>query len=365
MFHLCYTNRDAWSISKTTGVYGNVFGSLDDDGNITAPDTENGKWGKLGDLVALKDGDLVFFYVKKSQDLLGHLFGVFRVVGEPYFSQDDHFGSGSQKYPYRFNFTEHKNFPKHVPSSELAKLIEEGKIISMSTFERDRNAPFRGIRQLTFDEGKFLEDLCLRFNPKTDPSATSNLPFPIPAGSSLASTIIESSVPILTPKTVSYDLPVTGVRKFKIKHENALQAHIFYKLRRKLSSVETDIGVTNFSECLMEFPLLKAQQFRADILCLFRNADDVPFFYSIIEIKKKRKISIKDLGQLMGYMKTFAESNRIPFNSLEGVYISDEFEQDTIDYIKSRETVEGGEPIRLVKYSVTSTGSLTFVQVFP
>jgi hypothetical protein len=71
----------------------------------------------------------------------------------------------------------------------------------------------------------------------------------------------------------------------------------------------------------MEVPLLRAQQFRSDILCLYRASEKKPHFYSIIEIKGNRAISIQDLSQLIGYMKTFAASKGIPFNATKVTFV--------------------------------------------
>lgn len=157
-------------------------------------------------------------------------------------------------------------------------------------------------------------------------------------------------------------VPVVRVRKnFYVAHfENSLQGYIYYSLRRGVNNVIGDIDINNFSECLMEVPMLKAQQFRSDILCLYRDGMNKPHFYSIIETKKNRIISIQDLSQLIGYMKTFSSSKGIPFNCIEGVYISTAFDEEAVKYLRNRKYVEKENPIRLIEYSVNKSGEVLF-----
>lgn len=155
MYHICFSNPEAWAISHKTGIYGNVQ---------TGNDNLKVFWGKIIDLAAIKPGDKVFFYVKDEMCL----HGLFEVSSEPYFCQDDLFDNENEKYPFRFNFNKVKGFSNPIPISELAKLIENGYLYSITTFERDQNATFRGIRQINYDEGKVLGETFLKFNPKAN-----------------------------------------------------------------------------------------------------------------------------------------------------------------------------------------------------
>lgn len=356
MYHICFTNPDAWEIGRPAGVYGNV-----DTGN----NSRQTFLGKLGDLVALAPGDRVFFYIKETKSLSG----VFEVVGEPYFCQDDLFQNPAELYSLRFNFAEVRHFDVNIPISELAKLIENRQIYSLTSFERDQNAGFRGIRQITNAEGLFLEETFLRFNPKVN---SLNVGFvehlDAPDGAELKEIVEETLIgTVYSEPTQIYfsSIPVERIRvgTYASKYENILQAYIFYCLRRNLNNVVEQLDLTNFTECLMEFPLLRAEQYRPDILCLFRDGLKAPHFYSILEIKRKLRIPIERLSQLIGYMKTFAAANEIPFNSMEGVYISLDFEHETIEYLKNRRDVEKKNPVRLVKYFVDANGVIGFEAV--
>jgi hypothetical protein len=353
MYHVCFSNPNAWAISYQNGVYGNV-----QTGN------ENFKvfWGKIIDLVALKPGDKVFFYVKDKMCL----HGLFEVSSEPYFCEDDLFENENEKYPFRFNFNQIKSFYNPIPVSELAKLIENGHLYSITTFERDQNSTFRGIRQLTNDEGKIIEETFLKYNPKANLADVPEYNHPeIDEGLEAEQiiTAVNQGEIYLGPTIILFNtIPVARVRRnfYVARYENSLQGYIYYSLRRRLNNVIEDLEVSNFSECLMEVPMLKAQQFRSDILCLYREGINKPHFYSIIETKKDRTISIQDLSQLIGYMKTFSSSKGIPFNCIEGVYISTAFEEEAVIYLRNRKYVEKENPVRLIQYSVNEIGEVSF-----
>jgi len=356
MYHICYSNPEAWQVSYEEGIYGNVYKTSD---NLVTT------WGKIIDLLALKAGDKVFFYIKDHMCL----FGLFEIVNEPYFCQNNVFKDSNQNYPYRFNFKESKHFPNPIPVYELAKLIENGLLSSLTSFERDTNATFRGIRQLSKEEGFLLEDTLLKYNPKGDISDVKVYSYPkiekTIEAKFLAANVIGGEIYKYPVKIQLQTLPTTRVRRnvYTAQYEKPLQGYVFYCLRRELNNVINDLDLNNFSECLMEVPLLKAQQFRPDVLCLFREELKKPHFYSIIEIKRNKKISINDLSQLIGYMKTFAESKGISFNFIEGLYISSDFEDDAISYLINRNNVEKENPIRLIKYLINENGEVSFSNI--
>lgn len=354
MYHICYSNPKAWAVSYQYGVYGNVQ---------TGNDNKKTFWGKLIDLAALKPGDYIFFYVKSEKALKG----LFVVTSEPYYNDDDLFDDVKELYPFRFNFKEVKHYDNPLPVGELAKLLQTGKLFSINSFERDTQGSFRGIRQITDEEADVLLRLFLKYNPKTNPCDIVEF-----IEASNAEEYIESSELIENVKAYNFPLEIrinTIPVKYKkrdtyiAQYENSLQGYIYYSIRRGINNVIEDLGLVNSSEWLMEVPFLKAQQLRSDILCLYKERNSDPHFYSIIETKKDKKISVSDLSQLIGYMKTFAEVKSISFNSIEGIYISNCFEQRTIDYLKSRKDVEKENPVRLIEYSADEGGNVTFNQI--
>jgi hypothetical protein len=355
MYHICYSNPRAWEISYLNGVYGNVE---------TGNNNTNTLWGKLRDLIAIVPGDKVFFYIKEEMVLRG----IFEAVSQPYICTDDLFDDPLERYPLRFNFREIANFPNAVPVSELAKLIENGTLSTISSFERDTQGNFRGIKQITDEEANNIQKLFFQYNPKTNLDDVIITESPEVEEEEEAANIVDwilNNDDFDEPWRINInELPLNRIRGRNIsRYEYALQAYIYYCLRNRLRNVIEDLTLNNFNECLLEVPLLKAQQFRSDILCIYKGIEGKPHFYSIVEIKNSREITIQDLSQLIGYMRTFAETKGIPFKSIEGVCISTSFEEDAIQYLINRRTVERENPIRLIRDELDNNGHVSFTQL--
>lgn len=356
MYHICFSNPEAWKISYQKGIYGNVK---------TGNNNKNTFWGKLVDLIALKPGDKIFFYVKDEKKL----FGLFEVISEPFYCEDDIFQNPEESYPFRFNFTEYKHFDNQIPISELAKLIESGLLFSLTTFERDQNAFFRSIRQLTNEEGLLLEKVFIGLNPKTNVNDIKTYSHPSIEIKREAIDIVNNegyNIDLSIPNLITFNkLPVKEISRHNLvsQYEVCLQGYIHYSIRRDLNNVIKDLNVENHTEALLEVPMLKAQQFRSDILCLYREEKSKPHFYSIIEIKRDKTITIDDLSQLIGYLKTYTSSKNIMFNNIEGVYISNHFEEEAVKYLRNRKSVEKENPIRLVHYLIDENGQINFKKI--
>lgn len=349
-YHICITNESAVNISITKGIYGNV-------GNET--ENRNVIWGKIRDLYAVKPGDFIILYVKNP---LSHIIGVFEVTSNPYICFDNIFNNSDEKYPYRFNFKIKYHFPNPIPVFEFYNLIEIGKLNSMATLEKDINSSYRGIRQLFEDDYKELLSLFYKYNPKTDP---------------LNFSIIKNNIKI-TKKIEAINLNTSNLKQYtnpteilfnqipneraKAILENVIHTYISYNLIHNTNNVRNDIDLNNISEIILEAPVFKTMQFRSDILTTFKN-DSTTYFYSFIELKKDKNIRIEDFSQLIGYLKSFALSRKLPANSFEGIYISNKFDSALIDYLQKRKTVEKENIIRLIKYSVDNKGFVKLTRV--
>ncbi len=348
-FHICITNQDAVNISISQGIYGNVGNSKE---------SRNVIWGKIRDLYAVKPGDLIVLYVKNP---CSHIVGVFEVTSNPYVCIDGTFGKG-EKYPYRFNFKEKYHFPNPIPVFEFYNLIEIGKINSMATLEKDMNSSYRGIMQLFENEYKELLDLFHKYNPKTDYLKVS------PNVNKVQKRTNIEAIDFNPDKISSYKQP-TEVLFNKIPLdgkkailENVIHTYVAYNLIHDLNDVRSALDLNNFSEIILEAPVFKTMQFRSDILTTFKN-DNTTTFYSFIELKKEKNIKIEDFSQLIGYLKSFALSRKLPANSFEGIYISYSFDADLIDYLQKRKTFEKENIICLIQYSVDSKGLVTLTKV--
>lgn len=213
-----------------------------------------------------------------------------------------------------------------------------------------------------------MKEVFYKFNPKGNDSDIREFVHPELNNEIEAKILIESSINgdiFDEPRIIRFnEIPVVSSGgRFVSQYENALQGFIYYSLRKNLFNIRESLKLQNISQLLLEVPLLKAQQFRSDILCLFQRENKKPHFYSIIEIKRDSLININDLAQLMGYLKTFAESNLLSFSSLEGLYISNDFTDDSIQYLMYRKSIENENPISLTKYTTNENGNVNFERI--
>ena len=349
-FHICISNEAAIEISVQNGVYGNV-------GN--AGESRHIIWGKIKDLYAVKPGDLIILYVKNP---ISSFRGIYEVTSLPYICSDDLFEDEKEKYPFRFNFKIKHHFPNPVPSFEFYGLVEKGKIDSLMSLSRDINSSYRGIRQLFQSEFNEILHLFYKYNPKTISSFFNQITSSyIDIGSIEAKDLdIKDLDEIHEPVSILFNqIPF---KKNKAILEDVLHAYIVYNVLHNLNNVREDLGLINFNELILEAPIFKSMQFRSDILATFKHEDRV-FYYSFFELKKDKTINIKDISQLIGYLKSFASSKSLGLNSYEGVYISNGFDPELVDYLQKREIVENESIIALISYNVNSEGFVTLDKI--
>ncbi|WP_339707791.1 hypothetical protein [uncultured Kriegella sp.] len=345
-FHICISNENAIETSLFHGVYGNV-------GN--ASESRRTIWGKIKDLYAIKPGDLILIYVKHP---VSHFRGVFEVSSIPYICSDDLFDEADNTYPFRFNFKIKQHFPNAVPAFEFYSLVESGKIDSLISLARDINSSYRGIRQLFESEFNEILHLFYKYNPKTNPLdfeeiITPNInPIEIEAKDFMAENLDD----IKEHTIINFNqIPFENNRAIL---EDVLHAYIVTNVLNNTNNLREKLGLLNFNELILEAPIFKSMQFRSDILATFKQADRV-YFYSFFELKRDKKIGIEEISQLISYLKSFAASKSLPVNSYEGVYISNRFDDELIDYLKKRRTVEKENIISLISYSINDDGYVT------
>jgi hypothetical protein len=342
-FHICISNGNAIETSLSHGIYGNV-------GN--ASESRSTIWGKIKDLYAIKAGDLVLIYVKHP---ISHFRGVFEVTSIPYICSDNLFDDPNNNYPFRFNFKIKYRFTNSVPAFEFYSLVESGKINSLISLARDMNSSYRGIRQLFESEFNEILHLFYKYNPKTIPLdfeqiASLNFnPIEIEAKDFITENLDDIDVPTILHFN---QIPCENNRAIL---EDVLHAYIVKNVLHDTNNVREKLGLLNFNELILEAPVFKSMQFRSDILATFKQADRV-YFYSFFELKKDKRIGIEEISQLIGYLKSFAASKSLPVNSYEGVYISTHFDNELIDYLEKRRTVEKENIISLISYTVNEDG---------
>lgn len=349
-FHICISNEDAIKTSLSHGIYGNVGNSGESRRTI---------WGKIKDLYAVKPGDLIILYVKHP---VSHFRGLFEVTSLPYLCADAVFEDDDETYPFRFNFKIKYYFPNPVPAFEFYALVESGKIDSLISLARDVNSSYRGIRQLFESEFNEIIHLFYKYNPKTIPTNFKQISFltTTPTQIEAKDFRIEKLDEIKKPIQILFN-QIPGENKSAIL-EDVLHAYIVYNVLHDSNLVREELGLLNFNELILEAPVFKSMQFRSDILATFKQAGKV-YFYSFFELKKNTRIGINEISQLIGYLKSFAASKSLPVNSYEGIYISTKFDEDLIDYLQKRKTVEKENIIGLISYSVDDDGFVSLSKI--
>lgn len=343
--HICVTNPSAFKVSIEKGIYGNVGSSKD---------SEQTFWGKTRDLYAVKPNDLIIFYIKGVQKLSG----IYRAKSMPYIYGDNTFGK-EDKYPYRFYFDQYKNFPNGVPVFEFYGLVEKGIVSSISSFEKDITAKYRGIRQLYSIEYDQIFNLFRKYNPNSDPDKIEG--FSIPAKHKKVEADVFHGdfikdgkldlVRISEPLEIIFNsIPQ---KSNYARYETILQLYINYHLIHNKQNLREEFELERLSEVVIEAPIFHSMQFRTDLLVLYTD-NNVNYFHSFIELKRDVKIKIKDLSQLIYYLKSYASSKSLSINSYEGIFISTSFEQEAIDYLEHRSKVEQENIVKLISYEVVN-----------
>jgi len=344
-FHICITNENALTASLAKGIYGNVGNKSEKRQTI---------WGKIKDLYAVKPGDLILLYAKHP---ISQFYGVYEVTTLPYFCYDKIFEDDKECYPFRFNFKIKLNFPNTVPAFEFYSLIESGKIDSLISLSRDINSSYRGIRQLFESEFQEILHLFYKYNPKTNPYFFEQ----IPEQNLLLNRIeafefnVEHIDEYIAPTELTFN-QIPSKNGIAIL-EDVLHAYIVYNVLHNKNNVREILGLINFNELILEAPVFKSMQFRSDILATFKQEGRI-YYYTFFELKKNETIGIKEISQLIGYLKSFAASKSLPVNSYEGVYISTKFSSELIDYLKKRKTVEKENIISLFSYNIDLNGNV-------
>ncbi len=161
-----------WAISREIGVYGNREGSENDSGEVTYfTKTKKGDQiiqSIIEDLIGMRKGDIVFFHVLKTDESAIH--GVYRTREEPFFNDRVRIwkSSPSLVYPYRFCFEPYPghlelcNHDANVPVSEFYQSVENRKIMSILTLEREVRGAAHAVKKITRDDSKEIIRLLYR-----------------------------------------------------------------------------------------------------------------------------------------------------------------------------------------------------------
>lgn len=345
---ICFTNPGQFTYVRQSGIYGNVSS-----GDRPARGTPQGitraritRFGKLTDLLCIATGDYVFLFEREKS----RLHGVWRVYHEPFFCSSQVFDP-SNDYPYRFYIQQYLNFEIPVPSMELRKLLNDGVLWSIRTFEREPGTPFASINPISVQETEALLQLFWKYNHRTDPTSSliSYGHQPLQDTVNFHDLVMGNTYSSSTPLEIKAD-NLGQFLQGQI-YEEAIHCYLIYNLVRRTPSIVSLFG--QYSQVLREVPISVAGQQRADILLIYHNAmTGEPTVYTLVEVKRSR-VTQDMLRQLLEYVRLFSERHNLDLNSVEGVYIGAGIDPNALEYVKERAKVEVERPIRLFNYEVT------------
>lgn len=144
--HIFLVGVDNFEVCIRRGVYGCVM-----------PSTERNRSEVVAGILSIQPEDLVFFYVKNQG-----IYGLWKVVGEPYFDKTKLWADSQQLFPYRFSFEPAVgHFPMPVSLSDVLDLHDKGRIWTFDLNPVQQKNQYK----ITMDEARELLRLLLRNNP--------------------------------------------------------------------------------------------------------------------------------------------------------------------------------------------------------
>ncbi len=144
--HIFLVGQHNFETCILRGVYGCVM-----------PNSERNRAEVVAGVLSIQPDDLVFFYVKNRG-----VYGLWRVVGEPYFDETKVWGNDEQLYPYRFNFEPTvAQFTAPVSLTDILDLRDKGRIWTFDLNPVQQKNQYK----ITLAEARELLRLLLRNNP--------------------------------------------------------------------------------------------------------------------------------------------------------------------------------------------------------
>lgn len=337
---ICQISEVDWQVSRRIGVFGNREGS-DRRGEV--------KYFKSGsstvqsiieDLIGMRKGDLVFFHVIATAQGESTVHGVYRVREEPYYNKKKKLWTSSTDfvYPYRFGFEPHPSHVKlckydaNILVSEFYTAIENRKIRSVLTLEREERGAAHAVKNITREDAKEITRLLYRDFP------TQRLQQPV---------AFKPSKMHMSP--LRNYIERIGEIEFPIK------ALVAYELGRKNRNLTRYIPACTATEYdfLIETFVGQTTRRPVDILCIGTKGSET--LATIIEFKKE-DADINCLVQALKYLETFRIRN-VDRGSLtykmSACLVAQKFEEELIRYVSARKLVIAWEEVVLLKYTPT------------
>jgi hypothetical protein len=306
-----------------------------------------GYFGQFADLMSIRKGDLVFFYLnyidKKyllypENDLMPGYYGICRVVSFPFLHEYDIRGAGEHSKQSIFGGNQSSDFKKFLASDkrplvlplrfkiELIKELcytravddnlayvdktDEGQLWTLLFKKINKAGQQRGVTPLLPEEASKIARLLFKVNLKDSDERiqklwTSSKPY---------------SYEVKEEHLLNVDLEGREDDETSVRYENMLVAYIMKNIDHKLSGLERVIGKLDDLEFFGNHIQYGISGDTVDILLLHKKkiSDNTEFRYkaTVIEVKRDRIVT-KDIEQALRYATWIAQL--VTFNNIGAI----------------------------------------------
>lgn len=309
--HVFLVGEDNFELCIKRGVYGCVM-----------PSTERNRAEIVAGMLSTRPNDLVFFYVKNRG-----IYGLWKVVGEPYYDETPLWVSEQQRFPYRFSFDAAvSHFPLPISLSDVLDLHDKGRVWTFDLNPVQQKNQYK----ITMDEARELLRLLLRNNPVRQPPAC----IPDPYHSQTRAAI---------------DVEFASSRGERVQYEGWLNAWF----TRSFSRGELQDVFGSYREFINLVPTT-FNKVMDIFLTHVTTVDSIDILhkYTCIELKTDRATE-EHLKQVLRYEGWLARKLAAGDNAMiQSVLVASRFADDVIDYVKNRRRIEE-KTVRLICYRVS------------
>ena len=306
--HIFLVGEDNFSICIEHGVYGCVM-----------PSKEWNRGEVIAGVLSMQTGDLVFFYVKNKG-----VYGLWKVVNEPYFDDTKIWADDQQLFPYRFSFEPIVGqFPKPVSLSDVLDLRDKSRIWTFDLNPVQQKNQYK----ITMDEARELIRLLLRNNPIRIE------PLPI-------------EHPYIPKNPAKIDVDLSTREGNRLRYESWLNAWFIRTLSR--GQIKGLLG--DYQEYINLVPT-SFNKVMDIFLTHVTKIDGIEILhkYTCIELKAD-KADEHDLTQVLRYEDWLARKLAAgDHDMVQSILVATRFTDGALEYVKKRRQIEE-KVVRLISY---------------
>lgn len=329
---ICQISERDWPVSRKLGIYGNRINKPDSHQKLRNQD----RLSVIRDLIGIKEGDLIFFHVIRSQRQ-STIHGVYKARSKPFFDETKIWDDRYDTFPHRFLFEPHEDFEdlclfdSCINVSELYAKIEQRKIWSQATLENERNIERRAVRKISNEDAEEIIKLILR-----DFSADKKDKY---------------KTELIDKMKEAKDLRIKIDSIGNI--ENAIKALLMYELREKTKFVEDIFG--NTIDFMNEVFVAQTTRKLFDILVISKNKEARTYF--IIEVKTDR-FHTYELSQLLRYLDLFRQREifNIKNDNIEGCILAKRIDTNVVEFVSLYNKLGVFDKIIMITYEPRNSG---------